>query len=252
MPTFRARFYLASNPDKKSCKKEHVFPLSTHLIGNNGQLFSGTLITHLGQHFKLYTSKIAGPIWYVYNTSFGIKTGKIEMQEQKHKSSAVSGNIGESVVIPGISSSLGRTMNTLAFHRLKAYKLQCPDFRIYLSPSDLNKLWKTRLTLKKVVPDLPLEVKSSLSPDNYYPVEALQQLYRYWTQCPRSSHGFGIIARVYIKHSETIIRYYLFIPKKTFSMTKFKNIADGKGKAASKPDAQKKQSIVEEIGGLFY
>ena len=257
MPLFKSQFYLASNPDKHSLPlREHTFPLSSHHIGNLGELFSGTLIRHLGQHYGLYTNPSTSPIsWQVHNTSFGIKVGRIELQSEKQKAQAISGNIGEVLVIPGLASTLGTPMNKLNFHRIKAHQMKCPDYRISLSSSELNRLWPSKFIPTIVVPDLPLEVKSCLNVDNYYPIEALHQLYEYWKECNNSSiEGYGLIAGINIADPYTYIRYYLFFKNKRFTMGRFKKAAYAQGlrKNVSGVKKSKQQRIVETVGKLFY
>ncbi|MGE7609632.1 hypothetical protein ACQKML_23950 [Peribacillus frigoritolerans] len=257
MPLFISQFYLASNPDKRwKPLKEHEFSLSSHHIGNLGELYSGTLIRHLGQHYGLYTNPSTSPIsWHVHNTSFGIKVGRIEFQNEKQRAQAISGNIGEVLVIPGLASTLKTPMNKLNFHRIKAQQMKCPDYRISLSSSDLNKLWPSKAIPTIVVPDLPLEVKSCLKEDNYYPVEALQQLYEYWKECNNPLiEGYGLIARINIAEPYTYIRYYLFFKNNRFTMGRFKKAAYAQGlrKSLSGVKKSKQQRIVETVGGLFF
>ena len=257
MPKFNSQFYLASNPDKNSLAlREYPFSLSSHHIGNLGELYSGTLIRHLGQHYGLYTNPSTSPIsWQVHNTSFGIRVGRIEVQNKKQKAQAVSGNIGEVLVIPGLASTLGIPMNKLNFHRIKAHQMKCPDYRISLSSSELNMLWPSIAVPTIVVPDLPLEVKSCLGVDNYYPIEALHQLYEYWKECNNPSvEGYGLIARINITDKCTDIRYYLFFKNKRFTMGRFKKAAYAKGlrKKVSGVKKSKQQRIVETVGRLFF
>lgn len=146
---FISEFYLASNPDVPI--NRHKFFLSTHHIGNLGDLYSGSLIRHLGQHFQLYSDPNGNSkSWHIHKTNFGIKTGRIKMQDRKQRSQVVTGNIGEAIVIPGIASALGVSMNKVNFHRIIAHNIKCPDYRISLSTSDLATLWPTLVIICKI------------------------------------------------------------------------------------------------------
>lgn len=254
MPLFKSQFYLASSPDNRfPSQVEDHFNLSSHHIGNLGELYSGTLISHLGHHFELYNNRSVSPVrWMIFNNSYGIKTGRIVLQNEKHKAQAVSGNIGEVLIIPGISNALKVPMKNIGFHRIKAHQMKCPDYRISLSSLEIMKLWP-RALIPKMIPDLPLEVKSSLSKDNYYPIEALQQLYAYWKECNNSAiEGYGLIARVNIDEKETCIRYYLFIKNKSFSMKRFKSAIYAKNlRKVNGLQESNQQRIVKTIGRMF-
>ncbi|MGG1226570.1 hypothetical protein [Brevibacillus formosus] len=130
----------------------------------------------------------------------------------KVKSPAVSGTIGEAVVIPALTASMGINSNTFGFQRLKS-RFKCPDFLVETMP-EFDKLWNmTPGSSSKFPPDMPLEVKSRLTRDNGYPHTAVDQLKRYWSECKSidpQRDGYGIIARVNIASSNITIRYYLF------------------------------------------
>ncbi|WP_404336596.1 hypothetical protein [Planococcus rifietoensis] len=251
---FKSQFYLASNSDNSlPAQVEKYFKLSTRHIGTLGELYSGTLISNLGHHFEIYNKQPVSPVrWMISNNSSGIKTGRIVLQNEKQKTQAVSGNIGEVLIIPGISNALNIPMRHLGFHRIKAHQMKCPDYRISLSSLEIKKLWP-RAKTPTIMPDLPLEVKSSLSNDNYYPVEALQQLYEYWKECNNPAiQGYGLIARVNIDETETCIRYYLFIRNKSFSMKRFRSIAYAKNlKKANGRIESKQKRIANTIGRMF-
>lgn len=258
MPTLTAKFYLASNPDKNSLPLNvHSFSISSFSMDVLGILYSGTLIDSLGYHYNLYTSPTSSPMYKVWRTTSGITAGRIKMQDKKHKAAAVTGNIGEVLIIPSLASTLGQPMNALAFHRIKAHNWQCPDYRVSFSPSELNLLWPSSpfISVPMSTSDFPLEVKSCLHEDNYYPIEALQQLYHYWKGCSsKSVEGYGIIARVNIRPVNSYIRFYIFVPNKKFKLELFKKIAYMKAgkKKVRGVTISNQQRITRAIGRLFY
>lgn len=207
MPDFTAQFYLASNLDIYSTPiNEHNFSLSLTQIGILGQLYSSNLIRHLGQHFYLYTvSSNNSTFLHIHNTTGAVKTGRIEILENKQKAAAISGSLGEVLIIPGLASTLAKPMNNLTFHRIKAHQMKCPDYRVALTPDELNALWPVAHTATTPISNFPLEVKTCLGNDNYYPIEALHQLFKYWEECGSSTlDGHGIIARINVLNCSSV------------------------------------------------
>lgn len=223
-------FFLAAQ--LQSIRPDHTYKLTKSEMGIYGEIYTGNLIRSLGRHYDDYVSSTEVSIWRIYNSYHSATVGRVKMHSEKHKSQSVTGNIGEAVVMPALSSAMKAPR--LSFQRMKAHKLKCPDFRFHCNWSDIDDLWKTNLIIsgRKLPEDMPLEVKTHLSKDEGYPLDALEQLLSYWIECDQNgrdnSVGFGVIARVNLDALKNpgsynhFVRYVLFIPKSDFILKRFK------------------------------
>ncbi|MDQ7091993.1 hypothetical protein REC12_00085 [Desulfosporosinus sp. PR] len=208
MPRVKCFFYLSGN---SAIQNQYSFNISIRQIGLFGSLYSESLILSTGKHFELYSKTKRGGIWSL-STKMRRTIGVYSFLLNKVKSPAVSGSIGEAVIIPALVSCMGISGNKFGFQRLKS-RSKCPDFLIQTMP-EYEILWKLPSgMIKNFPPDMPLEVKTRLSPDSNYPKTALTQLQTYWNECKTVSpirDGFGIIARVNVGTPDISIRFYLF------------------------------------------
>lgn len=229
MINFNCSFYLVSSPTRK-IGSTHTYHITKTEMGIYGEVYTGNLIRSLGIHYGDYVNSAGAVIWRIHNRYSGPSVGRIKIQSDKHKSQAVTGNIGEAVVMPALGSAMGITR--IPFQRMKAYQLRCPDFRFFCDWAQLDRLWNTScFSMSNLPNDMPLEVKTHLGKNKEYPMDALEQLLKYWNECSSNGYveavGFGVIARVDLdvnKHpgsNNHFIRYFLFVPKPTFNVTRF-------------------------------
>lgn len=224
-------FFCASQPN--IAINQHIYRVTKSEIGIYGDLYTGNLIRSLGVHYDDYVNACGAPVWRINNRYTSSPVGRIKIHSEKHKSQAVTGNIGEAVVMPALESAMG--IRNLAFHRMKAHQVKCPDFRFCCNWSSIDALWGTRLSSLQALPnDMPLEVKTHLNKDNGYLLEALEQLVKYWIECDRvgllNEVGYGIIARIDLDVTRNpgsnrhFIRYFLFAKKANFTLKKLGRI----------------------------
>lgn len=213
--------------------RSHIYNVTKSEIGIYGNLYTGNLIRSLGVHYDDYVNASGAPIWTINNRYQGHSIGRIKLHSEKHKSQAVTGNIGEAVVMLALESSMG--VRNLPFHRMKAHQIKCPDFRFYCNWSNIDALWGTSLSSLSTLPDnLPLEVKTHLKKDSGYLLDALEQLLKYWTECDRegilNAVGYGVIARIDLDVARNpgsnrhFIRYFLFVKKANFTLRKLERV----------------------------
>ncbi|MGG0277811.1 hypothetical protein [Bacillus rhizoplanae] len=197
-----------------------------------GNLFTGELIRHMGRNYEAYANNTLGlGPWGIPNKYVSTGIGKIKIHEEKWKCSSVTGNIGESVVVPALAHCLGLTISGLPFQRIKAYKTKCPDFRVGINWVRFGPLFSLSPSSRVGLPtEVPLEVKTTLTKDNkgLYNIDALEQLHSYWKQCEENGYnsavGYGIIACVDLDTKKNpgsyqhYIRYYLFFKNDRFSL----------------------------------
>ncbi|KWX72214.1 hypothetical protein AMQ84_26410 [Paenibacillus riograndensis] len=229
MIEFNCSFYLASTPTR-SIGRAHTYRITKSEMGIYGEVYTGNLIRSLGVHYGDYVNSTGAAIWRIHNLYSGPSVGRIQIHSEKHKSQAVTGNIGEAVVMPALGAAVG--VVRIPFQRMKAHNLRCPDFRFYCDWVQLDRLWNTSCSSMSNLPnDMPLEVKTHLGRDEGYPLDALEQLLKYWYECSSNGYasavGFGVIARVDLdvnKNSGSnhhFIRYLLFVPRTGFSLARF-------------------------------
>lgn len=211
MGKFICRFYLAGAPLRQL--RRLTFTADVQRIGVFGQLFSENLILQLGRHYSLYITQGNLPVMNILNTYPGVQVANYTMRREKVKAPAVSGAIGESLVMPALTASLRIPANRLRFHRMTS-RSRSPDYRMETNQALFGVLWKRPAGFFAQLPaDVPVEVKTQIRPDQLYPPDAYNQLREYWRACLTASPervGYGIIARVNLLTST--IRYYLFIP----------------------------------------
>lgn len=222
-------FFRASQPNNP-IGRPHIYRVTKSEIGIYGDLYTGNLIRSLGVHYSDYVNAIGAPVWRINNRYRTPSVGRITLHSEKHKSQAVTGNIGEAVVMLALESAM-RTTN-LPFQRMKAHRLKCPDFRFFCNWTNIDALWGTTLSSTGILPDdMPLEVKTHLNKDSGYLLEALEQLVQYWNECDRNGNqeavGYGVIARIDLDvkrnpgSMQHFIRYFLFAKKDSFTLDKF-------------------------------
>jgi len=205
MPKVTCSFYLVGNSAIQSQKS---FNISKRQITLFGSLYSESLILSTGKHYELYRN--TKRVWSL-STKMKRTIGSYTFLLNKVKSPAVSGSIGEAIIIPSLVYCMGIHGNRFAFQRLKS-RSKCPDFLVQ-TMDEYEMLWNLPSgTIKNFPPDMPLEVKTKLSLDKNYPKKALDQLQTYWNECKTISpirDGFGIIARVTLR-PDISVRFYLF------------------------------------------
>lgn len=211
MESFQIEFYLASNPRLK--KNNKFYSCSTKEINLFAKLYAENLILKLGEHYELYKQKESvNRKWNLNNVGDFTKIQMISTLNRKTRLTSVSGNVGESLIIPVLSKLLENSK--FKYHRLVSAK-KCPDFRIEHSNELLN-LWGIS-AISMLQEDIPLEVKSKFGKDEGYLKEALEQLVSYWKEMHNSgfsdSVGFGIIARVNLFNDGGTVRFILFRPR---------------------------------------
>lgn len=210
MANFECNFYLAS--DKSTSTNTLQCNMSNWQIGLFGSLYCEGLVLQIGRHFDIYKkSGTNGTIWNIKNT-YHVSTGSYQVNTNKIKTPAVSGNIGEAIAMPALTGCLNLPINMIPFQRMKA-RSKCPDYRMETNTNLLQRLWyiPNHIFLKFPV-DIPLEVKTTTSQDVGYPKAALKQLQAYWKDCEQQFSdrvGYGMIARLNLVSKK--IRYYLFI-----------------------------------------
>lgn|GEM_PF-6616823 len=226
-------FFRASQPNTAINLHPHIYKVTKSEIGIYGDLYTGNLIRSLGIHYDDYVNANGAPVWRINNRSLSPAVGRIKLQSEKHKSQAVTGNIGEAVVMPALESAMGS--GDLLFHRMKAHQIKCPDFRFCCNWPSIDALWGTSLSSLGTLPsDMPLEVKTHLNKDQGYLLEALEQLVKYWIECDRAgllnAVGYGIIARIDLDVTRNpgsnrhFIRYFLFARKANFTLKKLERV----------------------------
>lgn len=218
MREINLKFYLASDNENAVKTEKYQFALDELEMFN--QLYAERLLYNLDVHFEMYENGQSDD-WNL-GSNFSLLGNKtIKVMNRKHKLSAVSGNAGESLIIPSLNSMLNYSLN---YCRISSNK-KCPDFRIVVN-SELLNLWGHNVSLSCVqMPgDLPLEVKSHWKSDKKIPMGALEQLVSYWTIMLKEGFceyvGSGIIARVNFKQDKRSIRCFLYHPKGRTSKNK--------------------------------
>ncbi|MNC16248.1 hypothetical protein D3C75_640970 [compost metagenome] len=232
MIEFNCSFYVASN-NTHPARSIHTYHVTKSEMGIYGELYTGNLIRSLGIHYMDYAGSNRTAIWKIQNRYSGAPVGRIQIQSEKHKSQAVTGNIGEAIVMPALASAMG--IGRIPFQRMKAHNLKCPDFRFHCDWGIVDSLWGTACSSMTGLPnDMPLEVKSHLKQDDLYPLDAIEQLLKYWKECYDFGYvkavGFGVIARVDLDVEKNpgankhFIRYHLFIPRHKFKLMRFEKV----------------------------
>lgn len=208
IPTFNCVFRLAGS--EAECQTKSVF-IPPDLLDTCADMYSEHLILYTQRHYEQYL-RAHVPI---RNTFLQDPPGDYLLREFKVRASTVTGHIGESIIIPTLSSCLGRDMTTIPFQRLRA-RIRCPDYRIVLSGGDVASLWPSSCTSNVEATTelrMPLEVKATTKVSHSVPKEAVLQLYQYWQECRRddpTTIGWGIVARMCKLDT---IYYYLFMPR---------------------------------------
>lgn len=209
MPKIICSFLIPNENPEIRLKKE--LNISTTQIGIFGNLYSESLILSTGRHYELYCRPKQSSIWSSRRTMH-TTIGSYSFLLNKVKSPAVSGSIGEAIIIPSLVSCMGIAGNEFGFQRLKS-RSKTPDFLIQTMPQ-FETLWNLAPGSVMSFPkELPLEVKTKINSDKGYPKTAYTQLKTFWDECKSDSpirDGFGIIARVNIYTSHIAIRFYLY------------------------------------------
>lgn len=235
MTVFECRMFRASAP-RTPVGGSYMYHVTRSEIGIYGDLYTGNLIRSLGVHYNDYVQATAGRlVWRIQNRYGGSSVGRVKVHSEKHKSQAVTGNIGEAVVMPALAHAM--SYPRMPFQRMKAHGLRCPDFRIGCDWSRIDTLWRTSLAASpgRTLPDdMPVEVKTHLGRDEGYLLDAVEQLLKYWQECDAVGYpeaaGYGIIARVDLDVQRNpgtgthFIRYVLFAPNRYFTLTKLERI----------------------------
>ncbi|MDF2479032.1 MAG: hypothetical protein K0S25_826 [Bacillus sp. (in: firmicutes)] len=221
---FTINFYFQLRTNMHSVNQDTIY-LSDRTLDIFGDLYEGTLVRHLGEHYEPYVNP--DRYYFLYNyyctDNLPINIGRINSQFKKHRSTDISGNIGEALIIPSLSNALYKTSNDISFHRIMAHNMKCPDYLVSLSNNDIVRLWGDGI--KKYVPDIdwPIEVKTYLEKNNAYSSKAFKQLNDYWEECANSGSpnlvGYGIIAIIKLSRKE--INFFLYLKNKKFTLKKF-------------------------------
>lgn len=209
----KLKFYFSSDINK--CINNIDYSFCPDLLDPFNSIYSERLLFNLRDHFIAYRSKRNNNIWNLTFRGNFSNVPELSIMQSKHMLTGISGNTGESLIIPSLTYAMGN--QNLNYCRISSTK-KCPDFRIEFEDSLLG-LWKKNKTTVAVgLPtDLPLEVKSHFGSDNDYPETALYQLLSYWTIMAENNLnenvGVGIISRVNLEPDNKSIRYFLFIPR---------------------------------------
>ncbi|MFD4932096.1 hypothetical protein ACFWMS_25025 [Peribacillus butanolivorans] len=215
MPNIECRFILAG---RKRIRNTYTYSVSTKFLDSFSHLFAETLLLRTDRHFQLYTRAKNNKVW-INRTTSGVVVGGYTPQLNKIKASAVSGNIGEALIIPSIAATLKKPLNKMQFARIRKPRTMSPDYIVHLIPSEIKSLWKLPLSIWSIMPDvLPVEAKAGFNKGNDYPVKGLNQLHNFWKECNTSGDiryiGYGIVASINIVGTNRIIiSFYLFIKK---------------------------------------
>lgn len=220
--TYNLEFYLASNLEKNVNRNKIAYITRVDDLEGFNQLYSEYLLLNLTEHYKLYVLKDDDELWNLKISDNFIKIPNITSINRKHKLTSVSGNTGESLIIPVLKHALNK--DSIQYCRITSYR-KCPDFLLEFT-DDLLRLWiKSKFNTKFLPDHIPLEVKSCFGTDRGFPRGALKQLISYWFNMHQhnlsSSIGVGIIARLNIEPENSTIRFYLFIPKARTVLNEF-------------------------------
>src|SRR5699024_6073566 len=109
-----------------------------YLLDSFNSLYAERLLFNLSDHFLAYQSKRKNNIWNLGHQGNFLDIPGISMMQYKHMLTGVSGNTGESLIIPSLIHATGNCH--LNYCRITSGK-KCPDFRIELSNSLLT-LWR--------------------------------------------------------------------------------------------------------------
>ncbi|QJX60882.1 hypothetical protein HLK66_03900 [Niallia circulans] len=215
MPNIECQFILAGSNKKRNIYR---YSVSTRFLDSFSHLFAETLLLRMDRHYQLYTRSRNNKVWTNRTTS-GIVIGGYTPQLYKVKAPAVSGNIGEAIIMPSIASSLGKPINNVLFARIRKPRTMSPDYIVHFTPSEIKNLWKLPFSIWSFIPDvLPVEAKAGFNKGDGYPAKGLKQLHEFWKECSISGDvgniGYGIVASINIIDTNNIrVCFYLFIKK---------------------------------------